>query len=235
MASWRPAKPENNANLRPNTFTPNQKHMQQIIAVTFASISILSALVTIYWFLRLKKIYRHHLIMLLIVSDMFKAMWYFIPALVILVKKPPISTKLCESAGFFLSVGNGASGLYPLAFRKLFFETNLALRFHYIAYCLAHFAVGITSRKILWSTLLPLSSVCLLGCFCCPDALPSLCQPYERSSIYFSRNLLFPSFAACLVPSSAGLGSPVPHTRYNRRNLCNDLRLHRDAVREIRH
>ena len=52
----------------------------------------------------------HRLIMLLIGSDMFKALWYWIPAITILARREPISHGFCYGAGFLLAVGVEASG-----------------------------------------------------------------------------------------------------------------------------
>lgn len=49
--------------------------------------------------------------MLLIASGMFKALWYWIPPIGILVSQEPISHGLCQAAGFFLALGIEASGL----------------------------------------------------------------------------------------------------------------------------
>ena len=100
-----------NASSRPNTFSAHQKHIQQILAVTFASMSILSALLTFYWFLKLKKIYRHELIMLLVASNMFKALWYLILPSLILVQSHPVSREFCLGSGFLLAAGIEASGI----------------------------------------------------------------------------------------------------------------------------
>lgn len=48
--------------------------------------------------------------MLLIGSDMFKALWYWIPAITILARREPISHGFCHGAGFLLAVGVEASG-----------------------------------------------------------------------------------------------------------------------------
>ena len=48
--------------------------------------------------------------MLLIGSDMFKALWCWIPPTVILAWGEPISHGFCEGAGFFLAMGVEASG-----------------------------------------------------------------------------------------------------------------------------
>ena len=51
------------------------------------------------------------LIMLLIASGMFKALWYWIPPIITLASREPIPHRFCQSAGFFLAVGIEASGL----------------------------------------------------------------------------------------------------------------------------
>ena len=52
--------------------------------------------------------------MLLIASGMFKALWYWIPPIAILVSQEPISHGLCQAAGFLLAVGIEASGLWQI-------------------------------------------------------------------------------------------------------------------------
>jgi G protein-coupled receptor GPR1 len=51
------------------------------------------------------------MIMLLIQSDMFKALWFMMYPIVTFAKGPvPNSSKFCQVNGFFLSVGIEASG-----------------------------------------------------------------------------------------------------------------------------
>lgn len=50
------------------------------------------------------------LIMLLIGSGMFKALWYWIPPITILARRNPIPHGFCQGAGFLLAVGIEASG-----------------------------------------------------------------------------------------------------------------------------
>ena len=42
-----------------NNYTKHEKHIQQILAATFASTSVLAGLVAIYWFARMKRNFRH--------------------------------------------------------------------------------------------------------------------------------------------------------------------------------
>lgn len=51
------------------------------------------------------------LIMLLIGSGMFKAVWYWVPPITILAGLEPISHGFCQGVGFLLAVGIEASGL----------------------------------------------------------------------------------------------------------------------------
>ena len=49
----------NNERLNVNSFTPQEKHVQQVLAVALSSLGILSALVSFYWFAKIKKSFRH--------------------------------------------------------------------------------------------------------------------------------------------------------------------------------
>ena len=87
-----------------NNFSPQQRLAQQVIAVVSSSISIIAGAVSLYWFFRMRTNFRHHLIILLICSDLLKAIWYFIPAIVGLVGKTTTGN-FCQATGFFLAVG----------------------------------------------------------------------------------------------------------------------------------
>ncbi|MCJ1351166.1 MAG: hypothetical protein MMC33_001148 [Icmadophila ericetorum] len=91
-------------------FTYQQIHVLQLIAVTTAAVSILMALITFYWFLRMRRSYRHHLIILLIVSDGFKSLWYIVYPLVSFHSGiPPTNSTICQASGFFIALGTEAS------------------------------------------------------------------------------------------------------------------------------
>ncbi|KAI1410221.1 G protein-coupled glucose receptor regulating Gpa2-domain-containing protein [Hypoxylon sp. FL1857] len=115
------------------------------ISLSTASISVLSALYAFYWFVRMRRSFRHDLIMLLIQSDMMKALWLVICPLAFFAKLPIDSeSTFCQVSGFFLTASieasdiavfliaihtalfilrprssNGASGLYP--YRRFFY------------------------------------------------------------------------------------------------------------------
>lgn len=92
-----------------NSYTRQEQHIQQVLAVVSASISMLSGLISFYWFATMKRNFRHQLIMLLIGSGMFKAVWYWVPPITILAGLEPISHGFCQGVGFLLAVGIEAS------------------------------------------------------------------------------------------------------------------------------
>lgn len=48
--------------------------------------------------------------MLLIASDLFKALWFLVPPVVMFAQKRPSGQALCQVSGFLLAVGIEASG-----------------------------------------------------------------------------------------------------------------------------
>lgn len=92
-----------------SSYTRQEQHIEQVVAVASASISMVSALISFYWFATMKRNFRHQLIMLLIGSDMFKALWYWIPPITVLAGRGPISHGFCQGAGFLLAMGIEAS------------------------------------------------------------------------------------------------------------------------------
>lgn len=106
-----PGRSQGGVSEKSNIYTRQEKHIQQVLAVASASISLISGLMTFYWFARMeKRKFRHQLIMLLIASGMFKALWCWIPPVTILARGKAISYSLCQSAGFLFAVGVEASG-----------------------------------------------------------------------------------------------------------------------------
>ena len=86
-----------------------------IVAITYASISLVTAFLTYWWLAMMKRIFRHHLIMLLIVSDMCKAVWFFIFPLVAIVSGPvSSSSSFCQVSGFLLAQAIEASDFAAL-------------------------------------------------------------------------------------------------------------------------
>ena len=48
-----------NAPVSTNNFSPSEEHIQQILSVTLSATGILYALVSVYWFARMKRVFRH--------------------------------------------------------------------------------------------------------------------------------------------------------------------------------
>ncbi|KAL3427256.1 plasma membrane g-protein coupled receptor [Phlyctema vagabunda] len=90
--------------------SPSEGNTLQVLALVFSAISVASAILAFYWFIRMRRSFRHDLIMLLIQSDMFKALWFMVYPIVTFVNGPvPNSSTFCQVNGFFLSLGIEAS------------------------------------------------------------------------------------------------------------------------------
>ena len=48
-----------NAPVSTHNFSPSEEHIQQILSVTLSATGILYALVSVYWFARMKRVFRH--------------------------------------------------------------------------------------------------------------------------------------------------------------------------------
>src|SRR5690349_18282006 len=84
------------------TFTAQQNRAVLIAGLTCACFSVLATLITLRWFILMKRTFRHKLIMFLILSDSFKAFWYFIFPVVVFSQGPiPSSSGFCQASGFF--------------------------------------------------------------------------------------------------------------------------------------
>ena len=122
--------------------SPDMTHKDLVIlrsiAIVAASISLISGLLVLYWFIRMKRSFRHQyvftllaaqmspsaifrwiwlmvifysLIMLLIFSDFWKASWQLIyPAVVFTKGRVNSASVFCQMTGFFMSMGIEASG-----------------------------------------------------------------------------------------------------------------------------
>lgn len=92
------------------SLTAHQNRAILIAGLTCASFSVLASLVTLRWFILMKRSYRHRLIMYLVISDTFKALWYFVFPVVMFSRGPVQSSSgFCQASGFFLAVGIEAS------------------------------------------------------------------------------------------------------------------------------
>ncbi|KAK7416922.1 G protein-coupled receptor gpr1 [Neonectria magnoliae] len=92
--------------------TPDQTYSLHIASISAASLSIFAGILAMFWFVRMRRSFRHDLIMLLIGSDMFKACWFLIfPAVELVYGKVSSDSKFCNVSGFFLVMSMGASDL----------------------------------------------------------------------------------------------------------------------------
>ncbi|KAI0508780.1 G protein-coupled glucose receptor regulating Gpa2-domain-containing protein [Xylaria bambusicola] len=86
------------------------------VSLSFAIVSVLSAQFAFYWFVRMRRGFRQDMIMLLIQSDMAKALWLIISPLFYFITNQPLSSHwaFCQVSGFFLSVSIEASDIAVL-------------------------------------------------------------------------------------------------------------------------
>ena len=92
------------------SFSTQQNRGVLIAGLTCACFSVLATLITLRWFILMKRTFRHKLVMFLIFSDMFKALWYFVfPVVVFSRGTISSSSKFCQASGFFLALGIEAS------------------------------------------------------------------------------------------------------------------------------
>lgn len=101
---------ERGLNSRPTSplgvFSPQKNRAILCVGVACASFSLLAALISLRWFLLMRRSYRHHLVLFLIICDTWKSLWYFIfPIVVFTQGQVQSSSKFCQASGFFLSFG----------------------------------------------------------------------------------------------------------------------------------
>ncbi|KAH8885519.1 hypothetical protein GQ53DRAFT_356033 [Thozetella sp. PMI_491] len=85
------------------------------LSLSLGLVSVLSTLVAFYWFVKMKRSFRHDLIMLLIQSDLVKSVWFVIFPIVNFIGGPVRSeSAFCQVSGFFLTVGIESSDLAVL-------------------------------------------------------------------------------------------------------------------------
>ncbi|KAF4968651.1 hypothetical protein FSARC_3990 [Fusarium sarcochroum] len=90
--------------------TPHQTYVIHIATLTFASLSIMATITTSFWFFRMRRSFRHDLIMLLIYSDMFKSFWLLVfPAVELVAGRIETNETFCQVSGFFLALSIEAS------------------------------------------------------------------------------------------------------------------------------
>lgn len=94
-------------------FSVQQSRTIQILATVCAAVSVLSTLITLYQLLMLKRNFRRSLILLLIVGDFFKSIWYLVFASTALsVGGIKTSSDFCQANGFLLQTSIEACGKF---------------------------------------------------------------------------------------------------------------------------
>ncbi|KAF2396731.1 hypothetical protein EJ06DRAFT_231690 [Trichodelitschia bisporula] len=98
-------------------YTLLEKRRIQIGAIAFSSLSLALSIVTIHWFVRMRKRPRHKLIMLNILSSLLRALSLLFSALLTLPPHKPLISKspLCQSTGDLLSAANALTDASILA------------------------------------------------------------------------------------------------------------------------
>ncbi|KAI0541567.1 G protein-coupled glucose receptor regulating Gpa2-domain-containing protein [Xylaria digitata] len=86
------------------------------VSLSLAAISVMSAIFAFYWFVRMRRGFRQDMIMLLIQSDMAKALWLLISPLFYFITQKPFNSNwaFCQVSGFFLTVAIEASDIAVL-------------------------------------------------------------------------------------------------------------------------
>lgn len=86
-------------------FTPHQEYVQRVLSVLASTLSITAGLAAFYLYISMRvKVFRHHLILLLLMADFGKAvvlLWY--PARVLDVPSSYNNINFCDVVGFFTS------------------------------------------------------------------------------------------------------------------------------------
>ena len=94
------------------SFTNSQNRAILIAALSCAAISFLLVLISLRWFLIMRRSFRHRLVLHLIISDTLKAIWYFMFPMVVFSRGPVNSTSnFCQASGYLLAFAIEASDM----------------------------------------------------------------------------------------------------------------------------
>jgi G protein-coupled receptor GPR1 len=100
-----------------NAFEPHQAYILRVLSVVASCLSISAGLLAFYLYISMRvKVFRHHLILLLLMFDFGKALvllWY--PARVLLVPSAYDNINFCDVVGFFTSIFIEGADLAVLA------------------------------------------------------------------------------------------------------------------------
>ncbi|KAF4451597.1 hypothetical protein F53441_5453 [Fusarium austroafricanum] len=92
------------------TLTPHQTYAIHVATLCATSLSIIATIITSFWFFRMRRSFRHDLIMLLIYADMFKTFWLLLfPAVELVAGRIETDETFCQVSGFFLALSIEAS------------------------------------------------------------------------------------------------------------------------------
>ena len=96
-----------------NILAAKQRSQIQILCACMACVSITATLCAIYWFCMMRRNYRRDLILMLILGDFYKSMWYLIHGSVNFARSQVQSREtFCQVSGFMLQVGLQACGKF---------------------------------------------------------------------------------------------------------------------------
>ncbi|KAL0930331.1 plasma membrane g protein coupled receptor that interacts with the heterotrimeric g protein a [Colletotrichum truncatum] len=96
----------------PDGLPEHQWTIIQSTSLAAAALSVAAVSIAFYWFSRMRRSFRHDLIMLLMSSDMLKSLWFIIFPIADFKNGPiPSESSFCQASGFFLSVGIEASDI----------------------------------------------------------------------------------------------------------------------------
>ena len=95
----------------------NQRHIQQVLATTTSSLVILAAICALYWFCMMRRNFRRDIVLMLIVSDLWKAI-NFLTYSVVTFATRPIGTPdhYCQASGFIWLLATQMCGKMALRF-----------------------------------------------------------------------------------------------------------------------
>jgi len=94
------------------SYSASRQQAIHIGALVCAVFSLVAVLVTLRWFLLMRRNFRHHLVMCLIISDASKAFWYFLFPIVTFIAGPVKSeSNFCQASGFLLTFSVEAADL----------------------------------------------------------------------------------------------------------------------------
>jgi hypothetical protein len=88
-----------------------QRRQIQILCSAMASVSICAAICAIYWFCMMRRNYRRDVVLMLILGDFYKSMWYLIHGSVNFGRSQVQSNEpFCQVSGFMLQMALQACG-----------------------------------------------------------------------------------------------------------------------------